>query len=179
LVIAQGGLGDQSYNDLANAGFKKGLSETGLQGSPIESSDIVGQGEQVLRRAGQADFGLVIDLEYSHSEILPKVAAAFPKTNWVLANAEAAGPNVVSVLFQEQEGSYLAGALAAMMTTDTKNPRINKEKVIGVIGGTKSVGIDKFIAGYIQGAHDVDPAIQVLTAYANSFGDPTKSIIHN
>jgi basic membrane protein A len=84
------------------------------------------------------------------------------------------GPNVTSVLFQEQEGSYLAGALAALMTTATDNPKINPDKKIGVIGGTKSVGIDKFIVGYIQGARDVDPEVQVLVRYANNFGDPAK-----
>lgn len=174
LVIAQGGLGDQSYNDLAYSGFKRGLAANKLKGSPIESADIVGQGEQVLRRAGDANLGLVIDLEYSNAQIFPKVAAAYPSTDWVMVNAEAAGSNVASVLFQEQEGSYLAGALAAMQTTNTSDPKINAAKVIGVIGGTQAAGIDKFIVGYIQGAHDVDPSVKVLTAYSNDFGDPTK-----
>lgn len=145
-----------------------------MQGTPIESSDVVGQGEQILRRAGDAGLGIVLDLEFSHAQVLPTVAAAYPKTDWVLVNAEAKGGNVASVLFQEQEGSYLAGALAALQTTNTKDPKINPQKVIGVIGGTQSTGIDKFIVGYIQGAHDIDPTVKVLTAYSNSFADPTK-----
>ncbi|MBD3780289.1 MULTISPECIES: BMP family ABC transporter substrate-binding protein [unclassified Cellulomonas] len=174
LVVAQGGLGDESFNDLAYAGFTRGVEAAGMTGTPIESADIVGQGEQILRRAAQTDAGLVIDLEYSHNELLPAVAADFPDTSWVLVNAEAAGENVASVLFQEQEGSYLAGALAAMVTQDPDNPHVNPDKVIGVIGGTESVGIDKFIVGFIQGAHDVDPDVQVLTAYSNDFADPAK-----
>lgn len=174
LVIAQGGLGDQSYNDLAYSGFKKALADNKLEGSPVESSDIVAQGEQVLRRAGDANFGIVVDLEYSNAGVFPKVAADYPKTDWVLVNAEAKGANVASVLFQEQEGSYLAGALAAIQTQNTSDPKINAQNIIGVIGGTQSVGIDKFIVGYIQGAKAVDPSIQVLTAYSNDFADPTK-----
>jgi len=174
LVVAQGGLGDESYNDLAYSGFKKGLTDNGLSGTPIESDDVVGQGEQILRRAGDEGLGLVIDLEYSHAEILPKVAADYPDTNWVLVNAEAAGDNVASVLFQEQEGSYLAGALAAIQTVNTSDPKINVDKVIGVIGGAQGAGIDKFLVGFIQGARDVDPEVKVLTAYSNDFGDPTK-----
>ena len=174
LIIAQGGLGDESYNDLAYKGFQQGLADNGMEGSPIESDDVVGQGEQVLRRAGDAGVGVVIDLEYSHAEILPKVAADYPDTKWVLVNAEAAGDNVASVLFQEQEGSYLAGALAAMQTVNTSDPKINADKTIGFIGGAQSAGIDKFAVGYIQGAHDVDPDVKVLTAYSNDFGDPTK-----
>lgn len=174
LVIAQGGLGDQSYNDLALKGFKKAVADADISGAPIESSDIVGQGEQVLRRAGQANMGLIIDLEYSHSEIVPKVAADFPKSNWVIVNAVSEGDNVASVLFQEQEGSYLAGALAALQTTNTSDPKINADKTIGVIGGTSGAGIDKFIVGFIQGAHDIDPSVEVLSAYSNDFADPTK-----
>lgn len=174
LVIAQGGLGDQSYNDLANTGFKKALKDTGLQGNTIESDDVVGQGEQLLRRAGQSGINLVVDLEYSHNEIIGKVAKDFPDSDWVIFNAEAKGDNVASVLFQEQEGSYLAGALAAMQTTNTDDPKINPDKTIGVIGGTAGVGIDKFLVGFIQGAHDVDPDVKVLTAYSNDFADPAK-----
>jgi len=174
LVVAQGGLGDESYNDLAYSGFQRGLESTGMTGQPIESGDVVGQGEQLLRRAGQQGFDLVVDLEYSHSEVFPTVAEGFPDTKWVLINAEAAGDNVASVLFQEQEGSYLAGALAAIHTSNTSDPLINSDKVIGVIGGTQSAGIDKFIAGYIQGANDTDPDVKVLTAYSNDFADPAK-----
>jgi len=174
LVVAQGGLGDESYNDLAYKGFQQGLTDNGLEGTPIESDDVVGQGEQILRRAGDEGLGVVVDLEYSHAEVLPTVAADYPNTDWVLVNAEAAGDNVASVLFQEQEGSYLAGALAALQTVNTSDPKINADKVIGVIGGTQSTGIDKFLVGFIQGARDTDPSVKVLTAYSNDFADPTK-----
>lgn len=174
LIVAQGGLGDESYNDLSFEGFEEGLEATGLEGSPIESDDIVAQGEQVLRRAAESDFGLVIDLEFSHGEILGPIASDFPDTSWAIVNTVVEGDNVLSVLFHEQEGSYLAGALAAMMTTETDNPRINEDKTIGVIGGTQSVGIDKFIVGYMQGAQDVDPEVEVLTSYTNTFGDPAE-----
>ena len=63
LIIAQGGLGDQSYNDLANTGFKAALAATGLTGSPVESQDVVGQATQILESASQGDYGLAIDLE--------------------------------------------------------------------------------------------------------------------
>jgi basic membrane protein A len=174
LVIAQGGLGDESYNDLAMSGFTAATKEKGLDGQHIESADVVAQGEQLLRRAGTSGYGLVIDLEFSHGEILPTIAQAYQQVNWVFLNNKINGSNIASVLFAEHDSSYLAGALAASMTTQTGNPKINPDKKIGVIGGTKSVGIDKFLSGYIQGAKDVDPGVEVLTAYSNSFGDPAK-----
>lgn len=172
LIIAQGGLGDESYNDLALAGFERGVAATGLDGSPIESDDIVAQGEQVLRRAAESDFGLLVDLEFSHGEIFPTVAADYPEVNFAILNLEIPGDNIASILFQEQEGSYLAGALAALQTTTTDDPQINPETVIGVIGGTKSVGIDKFIVGFLQGARDTNPDVEVLVTYTDNFADP-------
>jgi basic membrane protein A len=174
LVIAQGGLGDRSYNDLADKGFKSAEQSTGVSGQEIESKDVVAQAQPILERASGSGFGLVVDLEFSHAEALKKIAAQNPKVQYGFLNAPIEGSNVTSVLFAEQQGSYLAGMLAALMTTQKGNPRINPEKTIGVIGGTKSTGIDKFIVGYIQGAKDADPSVKVLTTYANDFGDPAK-----
>jgi len=82
--------------------------------------------------------------------------------------------NDTGYLFNEQDGSYLAGALAAQVTQDSKVPGITPSKVIGVIGGVKAVGIDKFLVGYAQGARDIDPSMKVLVNYSNGFGDPAK-----
>lgn len=173
LIIAQGGLGDQSYNDLANTGFQRAVAETGIEGRAVESDDVVAQAAEILRRASDAGFGLIVDLEYSHGEPMLEVAKDYPDTNYVILNQVRAGDNIASVLFQEQEGSYLAGTLAALVTTDTSIKGINADAVIGVIGGTKSAGIDKFIAGYIEGARAANPAVEVKVAYSNNFGDPS------
>ncbi len=173
LVIAQGGLGDRSYNDLANAGFESGLRSARIQGRAIESNDVVAQAQPILERATSGGFGLVVDLEFSHAEALERIAAANPKTQYGFLNAPVKGRNVTSVLFAEHEGSYLAGVLAARMTTQ-EGEKLNPEREVGVIGGTKSTGIDKFIVGFIQGVRDTDPQVRVRTAYANDFADPSR-----
>jgi basic membrane protein A len=172
LIIAQGGLGDQSYNDLAYSGFKKALAEDKLEGKAVESKDVVAQAADILRRASDAGFGLIVDLEYSHGDALQAVAKDYSGTDYVILNQVRPGANVASVLFQEQEGSYLAGALATMVAMDTSIKGMTGKPVVGVIGGTKSVGIDKFIVGYIQGARDINPNAEVKVAYSNNFGDP-------
>lgn len=174
LIIAQGGLGDGSWNDTAHAGFQAGLESTGLRGRPIESNDVVGQGEEMMRRSADAGFGLVISLEWVHGEPMEVVARDHPDTNWAIFNQEREGENIASVVFAEHEGSYLAGMLAAMVTTDDSIPGINPEPIIGVIGAVKSPGIDKFISGYIEGARAVNPEIEVLVAYSETFGDPAR-----
>jgi len=173
LIVAQGGLGDGSYNDLANRGFRTALARDGLSGRPVQSQDIVAQAKPILEQASRGDFGLVIDLEFSHAETLGEVASAHPDVTYSILNTEVRGDNVVSVVFQEQQSSYLAGYLAARMTTE-RGDKLNPQPIIGVVGGTKSTGIDKFIVGYIQGAKAANPDVRVLTAYANSFADPTK-----
>ncbi|MDF3040630.1 MAG: family transporter substrate-binding protein [Thermomicrobiales bacterium] len=174
LVIAQGGLGDQSYNDLADAGLTRAEADFPIEAQRIQSPDIVAQGQAVLQQAGQAGFDLVIDLEFSTADALAAIGPTFPETQWMIVNLPSSGPNITGYLFEEQDGSYLAGALAAMVTADAEIEGVNEDKAIGAIGGVQSTGIDKFIVGYIQGARDVDPEVEVLVNYANGFGDPAR-----
>jgi len=174
LIIAQGGLGDQSYNDLAYAGFQRAKGDFPIVGRVIQSADIVSQGSAIVRQAGQANFDLVIDLEFSTYDAVKAQAPGFPKTQWMTPNFNSLAANDTGYLFSEQDGSYLAGALATMVSQDSSVPGVTPSKVIGVIGGVKAVGIDKFIAGYVQGARDTDPSMKVLVNYSNSFGDPAK-----
>lgn len=174
LVVAQGGLGDGSWNDTANEGFTAAVAETGLEGRVIESNDVVAQGEEIMRRAADAGFGLVLSLEYAHGEAMQSLAPDYPDTNWAIFNQVRAGDNIASVLFGEHQGSYLAGVLAARITTTEGIEGINPEAILGVIPAVKSPGIDKFVVGFIQGARSVNPDIEVQVGYAETFGDPTK-----
>ncbi len=174
LIIAQGGLGDRSYNDAAFAGLTLAAQDYGVEVVPIESADPVGEGEQILRNAAEAGFDLVITLEFSHFDPLARVAPDYPDTLFSIVNIVVDQPNIVSIMFDEHTGSYLAGALAAMVTSDAAVPHTNQAAVIGAIGGVQSTGIDVFLDGYLQGACAVNPDIQVLFAYSNGFGDPAK-----
>jgi basic membrane protein A len=174
LITAQGGLGDRSYNDLAYIGLTKAAADLGVKVVPIESADPVGEAETLLRSAAEAGFDLVITAEYSHFETLGRIAPDYPDTTFAIVNVVVDQPNVVSIMFDEHTGSFLAGALAGLVTTDPDLPQVNPEAVIGVIGGVKSSGIDVFLYGYLQGACAVNPDISVLMAYANDFGDPAK-----
>lgn len=174
LVIAQGGLGDRSYNDLGYDGLQRAQEDFDVETKTIESADPVGEGEQLLRTAAESGFDLVITLEYTHFDPLDRVAPDYPDTLFSIVNIVVDQPNVASILFKEHQGSFLAGALATMVTQMPDNPKANSEKIIGVIGGTKSAGIDKFLVGYEEGAHYIDPEAKVLKAYSESFGDPAK-----
>ena len=172
LIIAQGGLGDRSYNDLAFAGLTLAAQDFGVEVVPIESPDPVGEGEQLLRTAVEAGFDLVITLEFSHFDPLARVAPDYPDTLFSIVNIVVEGDNIVSIMFDEHTGSYLAGMMGALVTTDDSIEQTNDEAILGAIGGVQSSGIDVFLYGFLQGACAVNPDSQVLIAYANGFGDP-------
>lgn len=174
LVVAQGGLGDEAYNDLAYKGFQEAADKADIKGRPVESNDIVAEGEQLVRTAANSGYGLIADLEFSHADMISSVAPEFPKTKFAIVNAVVEGENVTSIVFKEHEGSYLAGVLAALQTEDADDEHINEDAKIGFIGGTKSTGIDKFLSGYMQGAQSVNPDIEVDARYVDSFGDAAK-----
>jgi basic membrane protein A len=174
LIIAQGGLGDRSYNDSGFAGLTLAAQDLGVEVEPLESADPVGEAEQLLRTAAEAGFDLVITLEFTHFEPLGLIAPDYPDTTFAIVNIVVDQPNVVSIMFDEHTGSFLAGALAAQVTTDPNIEQVNPEAVLGAVGGVKSSGIDVFLYGYLQGACAINPDVQVLLAYSDGFGDPDK-----
>lgn len=84
------------------------------------------------------------------------------------------GDNIASITFAQNEGSFLAGALAAMMTTHTELPGMNPDKIIGWVGGSDIAVLHDFLTGYEQGAKYIDPETKVLVSFAGSFNDPAK-----
>ncbi len=165
--------GDRSYNDSAYEGLQRIESELGMEIKVVEPAD-VSEGEKYLTELAKAGYDLVATLEYGHADVLNTVAPQFPDTRFVSFNIVVDQPNVTSVIFKEHQGSFLAGALAALVTTDASIDKTNDKKIISAIGGVQSPGIDKFIVGFEEGAQYIDPEIKVLKGYSNSFGDPAK-----
>ena len=81
------------------------------------------------------------------------IAAEFPRTRFILIDSVVEAPNVQSVLFREEQGSYLAGMLAAMASRSGR---------IGFVGGMDIPLIRKFACGYVQGARAVNPQVQIF-----------------
>jgi basic membrane protein A len=174
LIIAQGGLGDRSYNDAAFAGLTQAATQLGVTVVPVQSADPIGEAEELLRTTAEAGFDLVITLETAQADILAKVASEFPKTTFVIMSAVVNRSNVVSVTFDEHVGAFLAGALAAMVTTDPNIAKTNPAAIVGAVGGEALPSVDTFIYGYWQGACAVVPNITLLTGYVGGFDDITR-----
>lgn len=168
LVLDKGGIDDKSFNASAYAGGKKAESELGIELKHLEVIDDA-QIEPTLKTFAKKGFDLIIAVGFSQQTAVKKAAEAFPKSHFAIVDAIVEGSNVASLMFQEHEGSFLAGALAALKS---------KTGVIGFIGGMDNPLIRRFELGYREGAKHVRPKTKVLVNYVGTGGDswnnPTK-----
>jgi len=110
-------------------------------------------------------FDMVWAVGFLMSEALTQVAAEFPNSHFGIIDAEVSAPNVVSVLFKEEEGSFLVGLVAGAETEKNR---------VGFVGGMEFPLIKKFEAGYKAGVKAANPKATVRSAYSGSFDDPAK-----
>jgi len=162
VVLSVGGLGDRSFNDLAHEGLVRAGREAGVVGALGEPVDHA-EDEAYLAFYAERGYDLVVAVGYLMASKLERVAPRYPDTRFLLIDGVLDLPNVRSYAFREEEGCFLVGALAALAS---------KTGTLGFVGGMKVPLIEKFHAGYVQGARHVRPDIRVLSAYAGSFSDP-------
>ncbi|MFE7538556.1 BMP family protein [Streptomyces rhizosphaericola] len=154
-----GGRGDQSFNDAAYAGLSKAQKDLGIEGKEAEPSDGESDADKVQRLTELARAGNnpVIGVGFAYAPAIKKVAPKFPDTTFgIIDDSSVTGKNIANMVFNEEQGSYLAGVAAA---------KVSKSKVVGFIGGVETPLIKKFEAGYAQGVKDTDPSVNVLPQY--------------
>jgi basic membrane protein A len=125
IVYDAGGKFDKSFNQSAAEGVARFKKETGINVLEAQASSDT-QAEQVLRGLARKKLDVIASIGFSQTQAVQKVAAEFPNVHFVLVDGNAQGKNVNSVLFKEQEGSYLVGVAAAMAS---------KSKKLGFVGG--------------------------------------------
>ena len=113
LIYDGGGKFDKSFNEAAYTGAELYKKETGGAYGDLEISGDA-QREQAIRQFAQKGFSPIVVPGFSWATALTTVAAEFPETHFVIIDSVVDLPNVRSVVFKEQEGSYLVGILAAM-----------------------------------------------------------------
>ena len=161
LVLDKGGKDDKSFNTAAYEGLEKAKKELGVEGKFVEATDD-NSFEPLLRSFAKKDFDIIIAIGFAQAEAVKKVAAQFPKKKFVLVDAIVEAPNVRSLMFEEHEGSYLVGALAALTSKTGK---------IGFIGGMDIPLIQRFLLAYEAGAKAINPKIAISTSFVGIGGD--------
>ncbi|MEU7131966.1 BMP family ABC transporter substrate-binding protein [Streptomyces sp. NPDC046261] len=170
LAFDVGGRDDHSFNESAARGADKAEKELGVKTKMMtaKNNETEADREQRLNSLAEAGYNPVIGVGFSYSKSIEKVAKEFPKTTFAVVDSVAPGNNIDSITFGEHEGSYLAGVAAALKS---------KSKKVGFIGGVNNALIQKFQAGFEQGAKDTDSKVEVFSEYlyANNdkgFNDP-------
>src|SRR5262245_14480825 len=168
VVYDLGGKFDKSFNEAAYMGAERFKKETGIEYKDFEIQND-SQREQAFRKFARDGYNPIIGTGFSMEAAMKKVAAEFPKTQFGIIDMVVDQPNVRSIVFKEEEGSYLVGILAAMAS---------KSKKVGFVGGMDIPLIRKFACGYVQGVKSVDPNIQVFQNMTGDTGaawnDPVK-----
>ncbi len=160
LVYGTGGKFDKSFNEAAYAGAEKFKAETGIEYRDFEPTGDT-QGEQAIRNFASKGYNPVVAVSFAWTSAIEKVAAEFPDTKFVIVDSVVDLPNVRSVVYKEEEGSYLVGILAGMASKTGK---------VGFVGGMDIPLIRKFECGYEQGARAANPSIEVLQNMTGTTG---------
>ena len=168
MVYSVGGKGDKSFNDSAYAGLQRAMKEFGVEVAEYEPKDAsVEIRNQLAEYAQDGTYDLIMTIGFTSVDPLTSVAKEYPNQKFVLIDDAIEGlPNVLSVSYKEQEGTFLTGALAALMSKTNK---------VGFIGGTDAPVIARFATGFKQGAKYINPNIDVLISYingSNPWNDP-------
>ncbi len=162
LIFAEGGLGDQSFNDAAFRGLMQAQDELGVDVTYVEPADIAEMEEQ-QRAYADLDLDLVIVIGFIHQSALVEVSADYPNIHFAIVDDVVDSPTVTSLDFEEHVGSFLVGVLAGLMT---------ETNTVGFVGGMEVPLIRKFEVGFVEGAQYANPDVSVIVNYAGSFGDP-------
>jgi basic membrane protein A len=184
LVFGIGGRGDKSFNDSAAAGFDKAIRDFNLSAKELVPSSGGENRGDLLQQLATQGYGLNVAVGFLLAPSVCQIAGQYPDVNFAdvdgfIDHSTCVGAadlsdssNVTSILFAEQEGSYLMGAAAALKS---------KSGHVGFIGGVESDLIKRYLAGYEAGARKINPDIVIEVKYVSrppdltGFDDPAKA----
>jgi len=173
LILATGGLGDQSFNDLTYAGMQRAEKELNVKFDYVEPKAIADYEIQQSEMASSGDYSVIVCVGFDQADALTKVATQYPDQKFAIIDMVVDKPNVASYVSEEQQASFLVGALAGLMEKDKSFDKLKGKSTAGVVGALDIPLINKFIAGFTAGAKYVNPDMKVLKDYVGDFSDPT------
>lgn len=162
MLLARGGLGDRSFNDSAYAGLQEAQKQLGIR---FETADFTSDEAnlEALRRFAQQEYDLIIGIGFENAGYIETVAEEFPDRNFAIIDVVIERDNVASIIYREQEGDFLMGVLAAMLT---------QSKKVGFVGGMDIDIIRRIESGFKQGVVYQDSSVEVVSDLAGTFTEP-------
>lgn len=164
MITDTGGLGDESFNDLAWAGLERAEKELAVERKSLQSQTVEDYLPNLTTFA-EEKVNLVIGVGFLFDKTMAQIADKFPEQKFAIVDSVVDKPNVASITFAEQEGSFVVGVIAGLTTKTNK---------IGFIGGIEMPLIQKFEYGFRAGVKAVNPKAEVFVQYAGNFDDSAK-----
>lgn len=166
LILATGGLGDKSFNDISYAGVQKAKTDLGILFDYVEPKAIAEYEGYQRDFAKSGEYVLIICVGFDQADALTKIAGEYPNQNFAIVDMVVDKPNVASLTFRANEASFLVGVVAGMMTETGK---------VGFVGGMDIPLIRDFFVGYEAGAEWANPNVTVSEpVFVGDWGDPGK-----
>jgi basic membrane protein A len=165
LVLATGGLGDKSFNDIAYAGLTRAKNELNITFNYAQPAAIADYESLQRGYASDGGYALIVCIGFDQADALNKTATDYPNQKFAIVDMVVDLPNVASLLFKANEGSFLVGVIAGTMTQTGK---------VGFVGGMDIPLIRDFYVGYKAGAEWANASVTVLDPlFVGNWADPT------
>lgn len=174
-------LGTLSCEDLIYEELVRFCEETGSTLNYYECNSDESKHDTTLPElCTSGEYDVIVTGYYSIPEPVQRTAEMFPDQKWILFDCSVdytlpQCSNIASFTADQNTLAFMAGALAALMTTETQDPCINEDKVVGWIGGGENTAVNDFLVGYIDGVNYVDPSIEVLYSYVGDWANSAKA----
>lgn len=171
LAIVNGTLGDKSFFDSLNAGLAVLEARDKITVKVVETGFDETKWEPALLDASEEDWDIIVAGTWQMADYVSKVAEQFPEKKYIVFDTTVdyeggKNSNVYSMEYKQNEGSYLAGAVAA---------KVSEKGIIGFVGGMDIPVINDFMLGYVDGAQYVNPDVKVAVSYIGNFSDTGKA----
>jgi basic membrane protein A len=178
LVTDIGGLNDRSFNHLAYVGLQRAESQLGVKGRVL-TSNANSQYIPNLSTLARQHYDLVVAVGFLMADAVDTVAKRYPDVNFAIIDypweaLKGKPKNVVGLVFEQQQGGYLAGYLAGLIQKQHGMPRTKPGDVVASVGGQKIPPVVSYIAGFQAGAKAADPGVKTINQYSNDFVDQAK-----
>ncbi len=168
LVTDIGGIDDASFNQGTWEGIERFANEHGFSESQYKYLQSGTDADYIPNLSTLADEGatLIVAAGFLFQDAMTEVSKNFPDTQFLLVDTVAPGPNVVSAIFNEEEGSFLVGIIAGLQS------KAEGRTKVGFIGGMEFELIHRFEAGFEAGVKAVAPDLELIVEYAGDFAAP-------
>jgi basic membrane protein A len=174
LITGTGGLGDQGFNDAGYAGAVRAEQELGVTLDLVEPVEIAELEPQYRSAASSGEYLIIIGLGFYQGDAANVVAVDFPGQKFAIVDSSSTQPNVLGVLFREQENAFLAGILAGLVTTQTDLEGINEDSTLGIVLGIDVPHVRRYAVSFEAGARTVNPNATVEVGVVGDFVDQAK-----